>query len=208
VAAEIETSRLGGELLTERELRAYRERTGDERFRPRLRRRRGGATSRHWPDLALVHTEGWLAFEVELTQKSAERTREILAAYAATAYSRTSDLWGVLYLAPDERRADRLSQVARHERLNPDSPVAFHVQTLGTPGGIETAVRGMAETVRVVWQRRAQEQAASEERQRRAEAEQAAHEVLIELERRRTLEVAEPETEVAPLRRFGGLFRR
>ena len=213
VAAEIETSRLGGDLLTERELRAYRERTGDERFRPQLRSRRGGATSRHWPDLALVHKDGWLAVEVELTQKSTERTREILAGYAATAYTASPDLWGVLYLTPDERCADRLSQVAQRERLDPDSPVAFHAQPLEAPGGIETAVLGMAETVQGVRKRRAQERAAREDRQRRAEAEQAAYEAAgraaTELKRRREEAAqAQADAEAAPLRRFGRMLRR
>jgi len=204
VVAGIETSRLGSELLTERELRAYRERTGDERFRPQLHHRPGGATSRHWPDLALVHKEGWLGVGVELTQTSAGRTRDILAGYAATAYSRSSDLWGVLYLTLDGRCADRLSQVARRERLNPDSPVTFRAQPLEAPGGIESAIRGMAETVRVVRQRQAQEQAARDERQRRAEAEQAAHAAVSDLERRRTLEAAAAdEAEAARPRRFG-----
>jgi hypothetical protein len=162
VVAEIETSRLGGELLTERELRAYRERTGDERFRPEAApppRRQNVpplARPRARPRRALARDRG----PSSRRRAPSEPARSSPATPPPPTTRRRT--CGASVPHARQRRADHLSELAVRERLSPEYPVAFRAQPLEAPGGIEAAVLGMADTVQAAWKRRAQEQAARE----------------------------------------------
>jgi len=82
VVARLE--RVGELVWTERELRRHQQLTGESWFRPRVIRR-GVHDARHWPDLVMPVGEGprlWVAAEVELSTKSAERIDAILAGYS------------------------------------------------------------------------------------------------------------------------------
>lgn len=114
VVAGLENSFPGLRVLTEREVRRHVHLTGDESYRPKVTRR-GLRDARHWPDLAIELTYDnepwWIAVEVELTAKSAERTRAILDAYDNNNYSRPSRrLLGVVYAVPDNAQAQRIQR--------------------------------------------------------------------------------------------------
>jgi hypothetical protein len=122
-------------LQTERELRQHVHATGDNTYRPSVVRR-GMRDARHWPDLVLVthsaQLPGWGAIEVELTRKSAERTRAILTAYKNSWASQPRDgLWGVLYIVPTRADARRIAQLGSVARLTPSSrPAALGIHSL------------------------------------------------------------------------------
>jgi len=209
VVAELEVGEVGDEVLTERELRALGAEDGVERFRPRLQRRRGG-TSRHWPDLVVLDRSMWLAVEVELTQKSAERTREILAGYRAEHYARpSSGLWAVLYLTPEARRAEHLKNLGRREQLGLETTPLLQAQPLDAPAGLAVTYRHMVTVHNAIQNRQREAQAEARRReQERIAVERAKQAARKETDRRRRAEeqdVADAAAE-RTRRRFRGFF--
>jgi len=108
----------------------------------------------------------WMAVEVELTQKSAERTREILAGYRAEHYVQpSSGLWAVLYLTPDARRAEHLKALGRREQLGLDTSPLLHAQPLDAPAGLAATYRHMVTVHNAVQARRREAQAEARRRE-------------------------------------------
>jgi hypothetical protein len=103
-------------VLAEREIRQHVHVTTDQTYRP-IVMRRGVRDARHRPDLAIntrpAADPGWIAVEVELTQKSAERTRATLDGYSrANLHRPERRLIGVLYVVPDAAQAARIQRAA------------------------------------------------------------------------------------------------
>jgi hypothetical protein len=96
----------GHELLGARELLEGDEWSGKISWRDRS----GFKNASHRPDLiALARTGGHVAIEVELTKKSAERLRAILARHAVWAWKRQTR--GVIYVCADQ---DGCKRIAKH----------------------------------------------------------------------------------------------
>jgi hypothetical protein len=191
VVARLESQMPGIGLLTERELRAHVHETGDQTFRPRVSQR-GMRESRHWPDLVLLtgRTEpSWLAIEVELQKKGAQRLQAILAGYDRAGYSDAErKLWGVLYVVPDADHQRRLLTVAARVDLTADSwPVQLGTHRLDQPDEIVAAIVAMWKTKNAIDARRRQSAAQREQQQRqelaRQTAERAAREAAAEQQR-------------------------
>jgi hypothetical protein len=96
----------GHELLGARELLEGDEWSGEISWRDRS----GFKNATHRPDLILLaRTGGRVAIEVELTKKSAERLRAILARHAVWASMRRTG--GVIYVCADQ---DGCKRIAKH----------------------------------------------------------------------------------------------
>ncbi len=175
VVAELESRDAKLEVVTEREMREEHRLADGRRYAPRIHEPGRSRSGHHWPDLAIHYGDGrWLAVEVELTTKRAERTAAILAAYRHG--MGINGLWGVLYLAPTERDVDRLKKLAisaglgprRNQSGNASSVDALHGDVWFLAAGIG-AIDGLANRLADV---EAQHAAAAGERKRRR-AEQA-----------------------------------
>ncbi len=164
VVAELEPRVVGGRIVTEREMRAHQHAERDDRYWVRVQKNRAALLARHWPDLAVHWEEWWLAVEVELSQKQADRLSWIVDAYhSAASWKKEKHLLGVLYLVGDERRARTLIKVAKKEWTRPENTPTFAVAVLDGPGA---AYRGLE-----TWagrHRRAQEHDARERAERDA----------------------------------------
>lgn len=137
VVAGLESSLPGLRVLTEREVRRHVHLTGDDSYRPKVTRR-GMRDARHWPDLAIELTfDGqpwWIAVEVELTAKSAERTRAILNAYDNNNSSRPARrLLGVLYAVPDNAQAQRIERHGHAAAFGTHTSVGLATTVLDGP---------------------------------------------------------------------------
>lgn len=97
----------GGEVLTEREMRAQ-ERQGVANYLVHVPASVSVGSATHRPDLAVIAADRSLhAIEVELVQKSEARLTSIL-----TAYADSPDYASVAYLVADERLVERVQRVA------------------------------------------------------------------------------------------------
>jgi hypothetical protein len=152
----------------------------------------------------------WMAVEVELTQKSAERTREILAGYRAEHYARpSSGLWAVLYLTPDRRRAEHLKELGRRQQLGLDTTSPLQAQPLDAPAGLAATYRQMVTVHNVIQARqrdaRAEARRRDENRIAAERVRRAAWQAAEERRRAEEQELADAAAERAR-RRFGGIF--
>ena len=127
VAAACAGIECAGERLyarTEREMRSDLRVDGECAWRVAVRDTGKGRSGFHWPDLAAYRNpaKGWVAVEVELSQKRAERTRAILAGYR----SHPEGLSVVLYLTPTRapRSASSASRRPRASAAAAPSPSA------------------------------------------------------------------------------------
>lgn len=111
VVAELERE---GKLLkvwTEREIRAEHAIPGGRRFAPRVHEPGRTRSGNHLPDIAVdMADDRWVAIEVELTAKRAERTRAILHGYNDAAG--VSNLSRVVYVVPTARDQVRMNSLA------------------------------------------------------------------------------------------------
>jgi hypothetical protein len=97
----------GHDLIGARELLDYDEWSGEIRWWDHS----GSKKSRHRPDLvARRRTGGQVAIEVELTKKSVERLRAILARHAA--WRSGGQTGGVFYVCPDADACERIKKYA------------------------------------------------------------------------------------------------
>jgi hypothetical protein len=113
----------------------------------------------------------WLAIEVELAHKSADRLADILSAYRNRQFSEDGP-WGVLYLVPDERRAAQLREHARRADFDDDDTVIeFRAQPIGSLERLHADVMDMAHAYRAAREREARRRAeAAAARERRRDA--------------------------------------
>ncbi|HEU4973725.1 MAG TPA: hypothetical protein VFT50_01445 [Baekduia sp.] len=184
VVARIEAGLPAARLLTERQLRAHVHHTGDDSFRPHVRQD-GRRDARHWPDLALLtgsREPGWLAIEVELHRKGARRLEAILDGYWHAAHHDTPhQVWGVLYLVPDNNDRRRLAAIAeRAGLLEQHSPVLFAAHTLDRHDEIAATVLTLWKRKRTADARHRAEAAERERQQHELAARQAAERALTE----------------------------
>ncbi len=101
---------LGARVLTEREIRLGRHLGEKERYSVQVRNRNAVFSIEHTPDAAVLGPEGqWIAIEVELTAKTAARTKDILNAYT----NHDTTCTGVLYLTPNQRASNRITKHAK-----------------------------------------------------------------------------------------------
>ena len=166
VCARVERTTEAPVVLTEREMRAELRLEGSCAWRTEVRDTGQGRRGSHWPDLTLHRGRGgFMALEVELTQKRADRTRSILAGYAR----RREGLAAVLYLTPERRQAERLTKMAADVGLEKGLPV-FRAHAL--PGlDVEEVLRELTATIEHQAAERERRRTAAEEH-RRAEQEE------------------------------------
>ena len=162
---------------TEREMRCDLRLEGDCAWRVAVRDTGQGRSGHHWPDLAAHRhrDKGWVAVEVELSQKRAERTRSILAGYRDHSASLLS---AVLYLTPDRRSSERIERLAASEGLGQRGGAVFLTAALDEPpdypallAEIKTSFAARQDELGRQEQRREAHQRAATEREQRREAE-------------------------------------
>lgn len=154
---------------TEREMRADLRADGECRWRVAVRDTGKGRSGYHWPDLAAYRNpaKGWVAVEVELSQKRAERTRSILAGYR----SHPEGLSVVLYLTPDVRSRERIERLAAAEGLGRRGPVTFCAAALSEQPDYGALFAAIRSAYRERQEQIERSQAAAEERRRAEEDE-------------------------------------
>jgi len=172
VAAACAGIECAGERLyarTEREMRSDLRVDGECRWRVAVRDTGQGRSGYHWPDLAAYRNpaKGWVAVEVELSQKRAERTRAILAGYR----SHPEGLSVVLYLTPDARSKERIERLAAAEGLGRRGPVTFCAAALSEQPDYGALFAAIRSAYRERQEEIERSQAAAEER-RQAEAQE------------------------------------
>ena len=191
---------------TEREMRCDLRLEGDCAWRVAVRDTGQGRSGRHWPDLAAHRhrDKGWVAVEVELSQKRAERTRSILAGYRDHSASLLS---AVLYLTPDRRSSERIERLAASEGLGQRGGAVFLTAALDEPpdypallAEIKTSFAARQDELERQEERREAHQRAETEREQRREAEFRARQEELGREEAVAREVQEREEARLPNR--------
>ena len=191
---------------TEREMRSDLRLEGDCAWRVAVRDTGQGRSGRHWPDLAAHRhrDKGWVAVEVELSQKRAERTRSILAGYRDHSASLLS---AVLYLTPDRRSSERIERLAASEGLGQRGGAVFLTAALDEPpdypallAEIKTSFAARQDELERQEERREAHQRAETEREQRREAEFRARQEELGREEAVAREVQEREEARLPNR--------
>lgn len=201
--AQLERALADATCLTEREMRAELACDGKVAWRTNVRDTGKGRSGHHWPDL-VVHRGrgGFIAVEVELTQKRADRTNAILAGYR----SHSEGLNAVLYLSPDRRSSERLLRMADAALLGRGIPL-FRSLALSDKPDLGAIFAELAAACRAEQEESERRQAAEQERRRveedRREAERRAREEQLERDAAWVREQREGEQ-----RRLSHRFRR
>ena len=191
---------------TEREMRSDLRLEGDCAWRVAVRDTGQGRSGHHWPDLAAHRhrDKGWVAVEVELSQKRAERTRSILAGYRDHSASLLS---AVLYLTPDRRSSERIERLAASEGLGQRGGAVFLTAALDEPpdypallAEIKTSFAARQDELERQEERREAHQRAETEREQRREAEFRARQEELGREEAVAREVQEREEARLPNR--------
>ena len=186
-------------VVGEREMRQQLQAEGDCPFRTRVRETAKGRAGYHWPDLVAHRDRGaFVAVEVELSQKRADRTKAILSAYS----SHGEALAAVLYLTPEPRFAKRLAKLADQQGLGRHGTTVFRSAALSEAPDFSALLAGIRAERRARYEEQQQRRQADAERQaERERAEEQRRRECEERDRRRREAEAERQAEERKLSR-------